>query len=119
MSKFTKGPWKVGNEAQELLSNGKLTRRYIPIYESSVSHPSWAINEPTDHPHPIIAGVHIGDDEETVASAHLISAAPELYEAAKLVLDRFNDFSPAGAMIDIPPLRKALTDALKKARGGE
>lgn len=113
MSKFTKGPWKAGGESQELLSNGKLTRRYIPIYEASSLHPHWARNEPTDHPHPIIAGVHIC--EESDANAHLIAAAPELYDALEWIFKATKD--ELGSNFTESSMGKSIAATLAKARG--
>lgn len=64
-----------------------------------------------------IANIYAFNDADKVKATHLMAAAPELLSAAELVLSAFNDFSPTGHIIDIPPLRKALTDAIKKARG--
>lgn len=103
MSKFTKGPW--------VSSPHPTNFNLIQIVSTSLLKTGENISIADVYASSVIS------NEEMEANISLISAAPELYEAAKLVLDRFNDFSPAGAMIDIPPLRKALTDALKKARG--
>lgn len=114
MSGFTKGPWKVGPEAQELICNGKLTRRYIPIYEASFNQPEWAVNEPTDHPHPIIAGVHISEEAE--ADAHLIAAAPEMYEAL-VQIRKLAGKIEGKATTQSFEIAEIIANVLKKARG--
>ena len=64
MSKYTKGPWRVGDAG-------------------------FAVFGPKGNPKTIARIVHCGEEiasEENLANARLIAAVPELLEAAKLML---------------------------------
>jgi hypothetical protein len=96
MSEFTKGPWRQGNVV-ELLLNRKC--REIISDEGKIG---------------LAYGV---TDQENIANANLMAAAPELYEACEQALA--NDIAAEGenASNMFPALRKKLEAALKKARG--
>lgn len=96
MSKFTKGPWIVG---------GKYTVR------TTKSSSDWICRMRDEH--------YKHSDEEDEANAHLIAAAPDMYEALKMVLEEkapsYHDCTDDG-------LQKCAwcyaIEALAKAEGG-
>lgn len=107
--------WVVGKESTETLPGNQL-RRFIPIYDASHLHPEWARNEPGDHPHPIVAGVHICD--EATADAHLIAAAPNLLKALEQAYEDAIRFLNEGDFKKKVEWNAGyIVDAIAKARG--
>lgn len=108
MSEYTKGPWKVGYND----GSGKFGK-YQGTYQSFVTVDNHLLatvwhHDDTDYPkdHPIM----IAQD-----NAHLIAAAPELYEALKAL---FNDVVSAEIYdLDEQALLVAASEALAKADG--
>lgn len=94
-AKFTKAPWKIN----EISSHGD-----CHIFSKEVGH---------------IAILTAGSGEEierNKANAHLISAAPDMYEAIALILTDWDNYDETGP-IPLDDLIENARTALKKARG--
>lgn len=98
-TKFTKGPWLARVEDDEDSGAGA---QVYEVYESATMH---------EHTLPILTLCNYRkDDVELLANAHLIAAAPELYDALQMAVNYMED--------DIISLdMKILYAALAKARG--
>ena len=97
--KWTKGPWEI--------------RKYKDPYGSRVM----AVEILTDEI--IVAKLGIELDDECKANAHLIAAAPEMYEALKIMVElhgNTNVMPTEQAHRENAAVRMAIS-ALKKARG--
>lgn len=92
MSKFTKGPWLINLNCYNLVEG------YLDEYPSIVNSEDFTVCQICDL-----------DIDESLADAHLIAAAPEMYEALNNII---NDCS--GFMDEY--LEPAI-EALAKARG--
>lgn len=88
--------------------------------EKWTRHPWWSglnqfnqravfANNAFGKPAPVVERVSGNNAEETRANAHLIAAAPDLYEALRVIADRFPGFQDREF--------KAARAALAKARG--
>lgn len=98
-TKFTPGPWSVTGDNSYIFS--------------------WKSLDKGGMPRPICGPAIIpSEHEENVANAHLISAAPELYEALEKIVQDVQQTSTGG--ITGPGYWEALDEAreaLAKARG--
>lgn len=91
--KFTPGPWEI--------------QKYFEPYDDR--HPFTNIVKDNL----IVAKLGLDLCEEFVANAHLISAAPDMYEALRALI---TDLPSNRDWLD-PVVERAAKDALKKARG--
>ncbi len=80
MSKYTKGPWEMKVEEQRIRIGGELIKEH---YGKNLKYPRQRV-----------IGETFGIDEEGLANARLISAAPELLEACKQVLPILIQYTP-------------------------
>lgn len=76
MSSFTKGEWKAEINWLETEDHKQTMKAFIPDYEGP---DSWGVQNYRNGGSTFIASTGCFDDSE--ANAHLIAAAPELYEA--------------------------------------
>jgi hypothetical protein len=93
--KFTPGPWELGDEAP------------LTIYAKD----GYAVTGIADADES-----EGGRPEEDVANAHLIAAAPEMYEALDVAADIIH---AAELHKTNPKAYAAIVEALKKARGDQ
>lgn len=103
MTKFTKGPWGIG-EFKNTSSKGN------PIYKRAI----FTERQLKKYKHPLPIAWVCGDPgtkEKVEANAHLIAAAPDLYEALEACLNV--GLAGVGDFRDAMDKGKA---ALKKAR---
>lgn len=105
--KFTPGPWKKNQGTIEGAGGQQIASLYSFRY----------------HPDIIEAGAQLKVEENEEANAHLIAAAPELYEACEDTLEAIhkwiceNDEIPAVSADRFIELRQGITKLLAKARG--
>ncbi|KKL80416.1 hypothetical protein LCGC14_2004980 [marine sediment metagenome] len=99
--KYTKGPWVFNPESRQYAD----TR--TPESYSGVIH--------EDKPLGMALAVIINDCVDGKANAHLISAAPDMYEAAKEIMNRFN----GGVRFPLQSSCDKMNQALAKAEGRE
>jgi hypothetical protein len=100
--KFAKGPWEY--------AEGKVGPRYIHDDQSfgMICTVAWIEK---------YEGQSYYNHE---ANAHLIAAAPGLYEALETTLENIRSLGPAGALYDTyKPWEELVESALRKARGEE
>lgn len=100
-TKFTPGPW-------------------VAVDEGRGRDRNWCVMVPEESRFgPYIATIHNTADHAK-ANAHLIAAAPELYEALEAVLDLRENTSPFGGELQADRIDRtieAASAALAKARG--
>ena len=103
MSKYTKGPWKINHHDHV---NGDL---WLTILGGS-----WDITH--NGAKGAIADSHYSamSEEENLANARLISAAPDMLEALQSVLERNDEY---GGNIIGSDVEKEIKDAIAKALG--
>ena len=75
---YTKGKWKVTLGGVDLPEHQR-------IIQSELGRENGIMNVRT-----ICKTFDYGDPEEMIANAHLIAAAPDMYETLKLLLERFD-----------------------------
>jgi len=100
--KFTKAPWLLANDGSPFVyalnEEGNQNRFWLHIARGFVKNESWE-------------DARVASDE-VLANAHLISAAPDLYEALSEVDEIFNE-----SWYTDKQLVMKIKAALKKARG--
>jgi len=110
MMEYTKGDWKVDIRVGcvAVYADNETTRSYLPcipdpsvcVYYKSgeVGEDGWQV------------------DKELIANAHLIAAAPMMYEALEFMLERYRTIEPlySGDEQAIEKAEKALAKAVKK-----
>lgn len=97
MSKFIKGPWSI--------IEGTFRTPYIVSLDEGFKVATV----------PLIKGFY----EEINANAHLISAAPEMYEAIEKTLLALDGLIKIDTKNELKEARILMIEALAKARGGE
>ena len=98
---YTKGEWKISHSAFDRCHGGKGAREFV-------------VNKDEDE----IAEVQGNTNDKCLANAHLISAAPEMYEALKAFEDFLCTNYPANIRLrQIAEYKMEL--ALAKAEGKE
>lgn len=105
--KFTPGQWKVGKQDHPI--------GYFPIYARIGVTKLACITKTASHE----VGFGVSEAEHK-ANAHLIAAAPDMYEALVTTLENINSLGPAGALYDTyKPWAELVGAVLRKARGEE
>lgn len=100
IEKFTPGPWKVEFEDIECCEDDP----HVYVVHCKTVSPDTALLE-------------FNITEENVANAHLISAAPEMYEALKLAYGII--YQAAKNSFEAEDILNRFDSVLKKARGEE
>jgi hypothetical protein len=98
-AKHTEGPWSIGAETdfiQDCL--------YVPINADSIGTLEIGLVNTAD------------DQDQGTANARLIAAAPDLLEAAKGVLDSWDNHGGDVDAVDIYAVRQAIDKALAEGR---
>ena len=106
-TRWTKGPWTVSDGEHEA---GVVTGR--TVHFGVDRGPSFDIFDAGDSPHETV-------DDEWMANAHLIAAAPDLYEALERVLLDIDFMVEDGTITDVREdiIYTNARAALAKARG--
>lgn len=105
-TKFTRGPWRVGIEWGHINPRIEILKdvSYVEGVEPTTYHIG-DVGFPTSGPNTVGA-------IERKANAHLIAAAPEMYEATEAALECLENNGFARAYVE-----DILRGALRKARG--
>jgi len=105
MRKHTPGPWRISAESQSIVEqdNQAIGSKLGLLIATA---------------HGYTDSGYFPDDDEGVANARLIAAAPELLEALKIFLNEFNDFEVMKRTpIAYHKVVKAAHAAIAKAEG--
>ena len=100
--KFTPGPWKIVKDGHEgtIISIRDKHRNWIGECNYAL------VGDESMYGHPIIT------EREALANAHLISAAPEMYEALQVACQHIQEWDACFQMCD----KCFITQTLRKAR---
>ena len=84
MTKFTKGPWLIAEE----------DKTFVYALAPNKTNSFWALLQ--------TAGAERVSRKELEANAHLIAAAPEMYEALALMVEYFNKVEESILRMEVP-----------------